>query len=214
MIKDLPVYRKIKINGEVPFDLFESYAFPYTTNFINRTLQIQMKKPIKVYLEKGIHEITLESVNYPYRETIETVKYVMQNIQELSLNIKRYTSGGTDKYRDWDIELYFPNASSDIREWATLLDETYATLLPLSNIDQPSVANLLVASKRLKNISDDINKLPSMMVQFSDGDSSINQILGHLMENLLRTNMEMERIVVHGDVAIPKPFANPFVRYF
>lgn len=215
MIKDLPVYRKIKINGEVPFDLFESYAFPYTTNFLNRTLTDSNEEPIKIYLEKGIHEITLESVNYPYRETIETVKYVMQNIQELSLNIKRYTSGGTDKYRDWDIELYFPEAANEIRAWADLLDETYATLLPLSNIEQPSeVANLLVASKRLNNIADDINKLPSMMVQFSDGDSSINQILGHLMENLLRTNMEMERMVIHGDVNIPKPFANPFVRYF
>jgi len=215
MIKDLPVYRKIKINGEVPFDLFESYAFPYTTNFINRTLTDQNEEPIKIYLEKGVHFITLESVNYPYRETIETVKYVMQNIQELSLNIKRYTSGGTDKYRDWDIELYFPEASNDIRKWAQILDDTYQTILPLSNIEQPSeVANLLVASKRLKNIADDINKLPSMMVQFSDGDSSINQILGHLMENLLRTNMEMERMMIHGDMNIPKPFANPFVRYF
>ena len=215
MIKDLPVYRKIKINGEVPFDLFESYAFPYTTNFINRTLTDQNEEPIKIYLEKGVHIITLESVNYPYRETIETVKYVMQNIQELSLNIKRYTSGGTDKYRDWDIELYFPEASNDIRKWAQILDDTYQTILPLSNIEQPSeVANLLVASKRLKNIADDINKLPSMMVQFSDGDSSINQILGHLMENLLRTNMEMERMMIHGDMNIPKPFANPFVRYF
>lgn len=215
MIKDLPVFRKIKINGEVPFDLFESYAFPYTTNFINRTLTDSNEEPIKVYLEKGVHDITLESVNYPYRETIETVKYVMQNIQELSLNIKRYTSGGTDKYRDWDIELYFPNAKEEILSWAKLLDETYQTLLPLSDISQPSeIANLLVASKRLTNIANDINKLPSMMVQFSDGDSSINQILGHLMENLLRTNMEMERMMVHGDVAIPKPFAGPFVSFF
>lgn len=215
MIKDLTVFRKIKINGEVPFDLFESYAFPYTTNFINRTLTDPNGEFIKVYLEAGTHEIKLESVNYPYRDTIETVQYVMSNIQSLALDVKRYTSGGTDKYRDWDIEAYFPEATNDIRSWADLLEETYDTLLSLSDIDQPSeIANLKVAASRLNNIANDINKLPSRMVQFSDGDSSINQILGNLMENLLRTNMEMERMIVHGDTKIAKPYANIFTRFF
>ncbi len=215
MIKDLPVYKKISIDGEVPFDLFESYAFPYTTNFINRTLTDENNEFIKVYLEAGTHEITLESVNYPYRDIIETVQYVMQNIQSLSLEIKRYTAGGTDRYRDWDIELYFPNAESDIRDWALLLEDTYNAYIPLSDIEEPAeIANLKVAATRLNNIADDINQLPSMMVQFSDGDSSVNQILGNLMENLLRTNMEMERMIVHGDTDIPKPYANFFVRFF
>lgn len=215
MIKDMTVFRKIKINGEVPFDLFESYAFPYTTNFINRTLTDPNGEFIKVYLEAGTHEITLESVNYPYRDTIETVQYVMSNIQSLALDVKRYTSGGTDKYRDWDIEAYFPEATNDIRSWATLLEQTYEDLLVLSDIDEPAeIANLKVAASRLNNIADDINKLPSRMVQFSDGDSSINQILGNLMENLLRTNMEMERMIIHGDTKIAKPYANIFTRFF
>ena len=215
MIKDMTVFRKIKINGEVPFDLLESYAFPYTTNFINRTLTDEQGEFIKVYLEKGTHEIKLESVNYPYRDTIETVQYVMSKIQSLALDVKRYTSGGTDKYRDWDIEAYFPNASSDIISWADLLEATYDKLLVLSDIDQPSeIANLKVAARRLNNIARDINKLPSMMVQFSDGDSSINQILGNLMENLLRTNLEMERMIFHGDVKIAKPYATIFTRFF
>ncbi|MFA7422757.1 MAG: extracellular solute-binding protein, partial [Acholeplasmataceae bacterium] len=156
-----------------------------------------------------------ESVNYPYRDTIETVQYVMSNIQSLALDVKRYTSGGTDKYRDWDIEAYFPEATNDIRSWATLLEQTYEDLLVLSDIDEPAeIANLKVAASRLNKIADDINKLPSRMVQFSDGDSSINQILGNLMENLLRTNMEMERMIIHGDTKIAKPYANIFTRFF
>lgn len=215
MIKDMTVFRKIKINGEVPFDLFESYAFPYSTSFINRTLSDPDGESIQVYLEAGTNEIVLESVNYPYRDTIETIQYVMSNIQALALDVKRYTSGGTDKYRDWDIEAYFPEATDDITSWARLLEDTYAILLSLSDIEQPSeIANLMVAAKRLDNIASDINKLPSMMVQFSDGDSSINQILGDLMQRLLRTNLEMERIMIHGDVDIAKPYANIFVRFF
>ncbi|HAX03069.1 MAG: hypothetical protein A2Y45_06515 [Tenericutes bacterium GWC2_34_14] len=215
MIKDMPVFRKIYINGEVPFSDLESYAFPYTTRFLNRTLIDENGEAFKVYLEAGKNEITLEAVSYPYRETIEVIGYVMNQIQTLSLNVKRYTSGGTDRYRDWDIEAYFPNAADDIRTWADILRSNYSKLLTLTDSDEPSeIGNIKVAATRLDNIADQINKLPSLMVQFSDGDSSVNQILGNLMQRLMRSNLEMERIIVHGDEKLEKPYANVFVSFF
>ncbi len=215
MIKDMPVFRNIYIDGEIPFDLMKAYAFPYTTTFLNRTLMDENQEPLKVFLEAGIHTITLEAVNYPYRSTIEILQYVMNEIQTLALDVKRYTSGGTDRYRDWDIELYFPTASEDIKSWATILDEHYKTLLDLTNVDQPSeIGNMKVAASRLRNIASDINKLPSRMVQFSDGDSSVNQILGNLMQRLMRSNLELERTIVHGDNKIDKPYTNFFVSFW
>ncbi len=215
LIKDMPVFRKIKINGEVPFDLLESYAFPYTTSFLNRTLMSPDEEPLLIYLNAGINEITLEAVNYPYRQVIEVLQYVMTQIQGLSLDVKRYTAGGTDRYRDWDIEAYFPSARSQIRTWANLLDETYDRLMVLTDEREPSeIGNMRVASSRLRNIANNINKLPSLMVQFSDGDSSVNQILGNLMQRLMRSNMELERIMIHGEQSLPKPFANIFVRFW
>ena len=127
-------------------------------------------------------------------ETIEVLQYVMNQIQTLSLNVKRYTSGGTDRYRDWDIDTYFPNAQEDIYSWAAILRENYTKLLSLTSSKEPSeIGNLKVAASRLDNIAKQINKLPSLMVQFSDGDSSVNQILGNLMQRLMRSNLEIER---------------------
>jgi len=215
LIKDLPVFRKIKVNGEVPFDYLESYAFPYTTSFLNRTLVGSDGEPLMIYLESGKNEITLEAVNYVYREVVEVLQYTMNEIRNLALDVKRYTSGGTDRYRDWDIDTYFPSAASDIYSWAILLEDTYDKLLSLSDIDEPSeIGNMKVAATRLKNIALDINKLPSRMVQFSDGDSSVNQMLGNLTQRLMRSNMELERLVFHGDQALPKPYANIFVSFF
>src|SRR5690606_5307725 len=93
------------------------------------------------------------------------------------------------------------------------LEDSYDKLVKLSVVDEPSeVGNLKVAATRLRNIAGDINKLPSLMVQFSDGDSSVNQILGNLMQRLMRSNLELERTIFHGDVKIDKPFENIFVR--
>ncbi|MDY3195459.1 MAG: extracellular solute-binding protein [Paracholeplasma sp.] len=215
MIKDMPVFRKIYVNGEVPFDLLSSYAFPYTTSFMNRTLTDEEEKPLLIYLNEGTNELTLEAVLYPYRTTIETIKYVMSQIQDLSLRVKKYTSGGTDRYRDWDIETYFPTAKEDVLSWATILDEAYKDLKTLSNTDEPSeISNLKVAAKRLRDIAKNINKLPSRMVQFSDGDSSVNQFLGDLMQRLMRSNLEIERSVFYGKTEMKKPYANIFVSTF
>ncbi len=213
IIRDLPVFRNIAIDGEVPFENLENYAFPYSTSFLNRTFVDETGEPLKIFLTAGDHVISFKAVDYSYREAVETIQYLMNKIQTLALNVKRYTSGGTDQYRDWDIETYFPNAASDIHSWADVLDALYAKLKPMSSVNSPSeISNLKVAASRLRKIADDINKLPSLMVQFSDGDSSVNQILGTMMQNFLRPGMEFERFIVHGDVKLASPRANFFVK--
>lgn len=212
-MQDMTTYREVKIDDEVPFADLSCYAFPYTTNFVNRTLSGANGDSLAIYLTEGTHTISLTAVNYPYRETIETLQYVMAQIQNLALNVKKYTSGGTDRYRDWEIEAYFPTAAADIRVWADLLEACHTSLLSLSINRKPAeIANLLTAADRLRDIADDINALPSLMVQFSDGNSSVNQMLGNLMQQMMYSSLELERIVVHGDDKIAKPYANLFVR--
>ncbi len=209
-IKDMSVYRKIYINGEVPYAELESFAFPYTTDFVNRKLKNQ-NGDMFVYLKEGENEITLEVVNYPNRNAIHSLRYVMNEIQSLSLAIKKYTAGGTDKYRDWDIEEYFPDAEEALLGWAALLDEVYREMLVVSTNKQPTeISNLKVASTRLKRLAKNINKLPSKMVQFSDGDSSVSQLLGDLMQRLMRSQMNLEKLAVMQNKKMKKPHTNIF----
>ncbi len=211
IIKDMAVFRKIYINGEVPFQDFNAVSFPYTNDFVNRTLVDEDNNALQVYLNKGINTVTLEVVNYPYRNLIENLRYVMGEIQSLSLQIKKYTAGGTDKYRDWDIEQYFPDAKEQLLLWANVLDQTYQNTLVVGQNSTPTeIANLKVASARLKDLAKNINKLPSRMVQFSDGDSSVNQLLGDLMQRMMRGPMEFEKLMFNNDVKLKKPYANIF----
>jgi ABC-type glycerol-3-phosphate transport system substrate-binding protein len=215
LLKDLPVFRNIRINGVLPYEEMQSVSFPHTMSFINRTLLHEEDEPYYVYLNAGVNSISLESTSQPYAQTIENLKYIMNEIQELSLAIKRYTSGATDRYRDWDIELYFPNAVSDIRSWVVILEAMYDDLLSVASSSNPSeIANMIVSINRLNDIANDINSLPSKMVQFSDGDSSVNQMLGQMVSQLMRSNLELERIIVHGDVSLPRPYATIFTSVF
>jgi ABC-type glycerol-3-phosphate transport system substrate-binding protein len=209
LLNDMLAHRRILINGEVPFDAMEAFPFPYTMQFRNRTLKNEQGEAYWFYLPEGTNTITLEAVNYPYRQAIETIQYVMNNIQTLALSIKRYTAGSNDLYRDWDIETFFPSAKTDILSWADELQTMYDNLLTLSMNQRPSqIANVVVSISRLKTIANQINRLPSRMVQFSDGDSSVNQMLGVILQEFFRSSLEIERTMVHGNRTLPRPSAN------
>jgi ABC-type glycerol-3-phosphate transport system substrate-binding protein len=204
--------RSIAINGEIPFQEFKAVAFPYTMQFRNRTLMQTNGEPLYIFLEAGEHTITMEAVNYAYRFAIETMQTIMRQIQQLSLEIKRYTAGSNDLYRDWDIETFFPTASQDLKTWADQLDNMYTQLLGLSLTNQPSqLANVRVSSNRLRTLANQINRLPGLMVQFADGDSSVNQMLGVSLQQMMRSSLEIERIMVHGRIELPRPSATFFV---
>jgi maltose-binding protein MalE len=209
---DMVTTRSIYVNGEVPFKEFLAMAFPFTMQFRNRTLANSDGEPYYLYLEAGTHTITLEAVNYAYRFALETLQSIMQQIQGLSLEVKRYTAGSNDLYRDWEIETYFPNAKNDLRLWADQLDAMYEQLLVTSINRRPSqLANVKVSSARLRTIADQINRLPGLMVQFADGDSSVNQMLGALLQEMMRSSLEIERIMVHGDIKLPRASSTFFV---
>ena len=209
LLNDMTTHRNIYINGEIPFKEAEAYAFPHSMQFKNRTLVDGQEQPLKFYLNAGVNHITLEATHAPYRQAIETIQFLMNQIQGLSLAIKRYTAGGSDLYRDWDIEQFFPTAKNDLLLWADIIDNLYEDLLPISSSSNPSqLANLKVGSSRLKSLSNQINRLPSLMVQFSDGDSSVNQMLGTLLQQFFRSSLEIERLMIHDDRSLPRPTAN------
>ena len=208
---DMVTMRSIYINGHIPFQEFQAMAFPYTTQFRNRTLTQPGGEPYWIYLDEGVNTIAFEAVNYAYRFAIETLQTVMQQIQSLALEIKRYTAGSNDLYRDWEIETYFPNAQANLNQWADQLDVMYENLTQLSIRDNPSqLANVKVSSARLRTLARQINRLPGLMVQFADGDSSVNQMLGGLLQEMLRSSLEIERFMIHGEVSLPRPTSTFF----
>jgi len=212
LVKDMPVFRKVRINGEVPFDLLETYAFPYTLNTLNRTLTDENNVPLKIYLEAGENDISFEAVNYPYRTAIEQIKETMSNIQELSLAIKKLYSNSSSQNQDFEVERRIGNVRSRMLQWADEIEELYDNLSVLSQKNNPAeISGLMVSVKRLRSLAQNVDTLPFKLVQLSDGDASINNLLGGVMQRLLRSGLEFERITVSYNRKLSQPNANIFV---
>ncbi len=208
---DLPVSRTIAIDGEVPYEELNNYHFKYAKKWKNHKLQANGDL-LYVYLEPGTHTLTMTSNLIDYRHMIEEISRIMDEMSDVSLQIKALTNGQTDEYRDWEISKYIPNLKNDILRWA---DEIKA-IINYGNQYAPKkgsseFSNLELAIKKLNKLSKNVDQIPNKMSQFTDGDSSVSQYLGNVMLKLYTTPLGLEKIFIGGaGKALPKANANIF----
>ena len=101
------VFRRILVNGSVPFDEFNEVPFGYSTEWSNITLGSET--PYQVYLHKGVNVLGIEANTSPYDAAIENIRQSVLDINALALEIKHLTGNQVDPYREWEIAEYIPD---------------------------------------------------------------------------------------------------------
>jgi ABC-type glycerol-3-phosphate transport system substrate-binding protein len=213
-LMQMPVFREITINGQVPFQGLEMVPFHYTNEYQNKVLGDE--NPYKIYLEEGSNRLALRVVLDPYRRAFEHITQMMDEITELSLEIKKLTGNTVDNYRNWDLETYIPDVSERLQGWIDTLDMIYDGLLTYSNYQEPGeLSNINLAKNQLQKLLDDVNDIPNNMMMLADGDSSTSQLLGTMAQILLENGLDIEQFNIVNDIdEIPNPKASIFTRFF
>lgn len=213
MKKDSPVFKRISIDGQVPFAEFQAYPFPFTRSSVrNETLSVNKEK-VLVYLTKGTHSLTLESTANPYFDTNENLQSVINMISDTALQIKLITGNKVDKNREWNIEEYIPTLKQDLVKSADLVESEYEKLTKIAGKkDIPLLANLKVAVNRLRSYAQKPDDLVNNLDQFSQGASSVSQQVALILPELLLQPMSIDCIYVTGNQnTLPSPQVNFFV---
>ena len=209
---DLPVFRTIRVNDEIPYKELENYSFYYAKKWKNERLNIDGERAY-IYLEAGTNYISMTSTLDPYRNLIERLSNVLDEMSDVSLQIKALTNGQSDEYRDWEISKHIPELEEYFESWANELESIIDEGNKLSKNRRGSseFSNLKLAVKKLNKLADDVDQIPNKMTDFTDGDSSVSQYVGTVMLKLYSTPLGLEKMYL-GDNRIPTPNANIFVR--
>lgn len=211
-LMQMPVFREVRIDGEIPFSEVSAYPFAYTPEYQNIILNNNQEN-YKFYLEEGTHEISFRVVIEPYRNAYENILGIMNQINELSLEIKKLTGNTSDRYRDWDLIDYIPDIEVRMDNWIEVLYEIVDGLQAYSNQENPGqLTNINLAIERLEELREDVDDIPTKMVMLSDGSSSASQFLGATIQALLENGLDIEKIFVTGDEDLPAPKAGFFTR--
>lgn len=195
------VFRRITVNGVVPFDEFNEVPFGYHTGWQNVTL------PYRVYLQRGTNVLGLEVTTSPYDAAIENIRRSILEINALSLEIKRLAGSQADRFREWEIAEYIPNIEERLTEIAARLAADKAALQALSGgLNSQEIMNCQMALDNILLLRNDPNKIPVRMNRLSEGPQSAAQLLGNVLGALRKQPLTLDKIYLHSpDVTPPEP---------
>ena len=213
-LMQMPVFREIRINGEVPFKEVAMVPFHHTNTY-QYMLVGNEEAPFMFYLEEGKNVLSLRVVVEPYRNAYENIVMVMDEMTDLSLEIKKLTGNTTDRYRTWRLEMYIPDIEERFDRWIEVLEHVEEELGKYSPITEPTeLKNLQLAIKQLDLLREDVNDIPNRMRMLADGDSSTAQLLGVSIQSFLLNGLTFEQIYIGSASEIPSERANVFTRSF
>lgn len=200
-----PVYRKVEIDGSVPFKEWEELAFANTKTgkYANKIFDVN-GSPAKVYLTKGKHTLSLTAVMGPLEQVYDDIVALMEDINSLGMDIQKITAGQTDLNRTWNMEYYLPNAVTDLEKFAKRIDEIYNELREIGGCEPSYADSLKYASETLRKLIKTPNQIPNKTDLINQGDNSATKYLGNVLESLNSMPLSIDRFYFGDTKELPK----------
>lgn len=206
--KNSPVFRKIFIDGSVPFQEVFPYRFSPNSVWNIETLKAADGKPFAFYLEKGEHELAMQADSSPVTHLTWQIQEMVEEMNETGLGIKKLTGNQPDRNRRWNLTEYFPKLDLQFKTWEDTIKNIQNELKNIYGKDYDHSEESLAISvilTNLKNLKENVNKLPTKLEEFSEGSNSLTQKLAGLQENLNLQPLGLDVIYIHGENATLPP---------
>ncbi|MCI8800413.1 MAG: extracellular solute-binding protein [Lachnospiraceae bacterium] len=181
----MPAYRKIEIDGEVPFREFLEYEFPYADDWYGEVLSDREGEPYLVYLEKGTHEITLSAQLGPLSAVIERTTCDITVLSEITRKIVQIT--GTDPDPNYEYELYrtMPELSEQLEELALSVEQCAYILEQVTNKKTSTENNYRQIVDTLAGFAEDVDRIPKALGELESAQSSLGTYITGLEKSPL-----------------------------
>jgi ABC-type glycerol-3-phosphate transport system substrate-binding protein len=201
------VFRRITVNGEVPFEQLNAVPFPYSMDWVNVPLGY------KIFLRGGVNVLGIEATNSPYQPAVETIQQALLDINALALEIKKLTGNQRNPYKEWVISDYIPNMDERLNAIIQHLVNDKDILLSINQSGaSPEALTYQMAIDNLQFLAADPDKIPIYMKRFSEGSGSAAQLLGSLLPLLQSQPLALDKIYIHSVDSAPMMEAVPFSR--
>ncbi len=96
-------YRKLKIDGAIPFSEASSIGFPFGTAWEYKTLGENEDKPYYIWLDKGLHTISMEVTVGTQADFVQRLSEVVTRLGDEYIKIVMITGETPDVNRDYEL---------------------------------------------------------------------------------------------------------------
>jgi len=160
-------FRRILINGQVPFQEMEAVAFGF-----ERGWRVEMlggeETPFLFYLEEGINTIRMEAVLGDYAQYTRLVQESVLNLNSLYRQIIMITGTNPDRWRDYQIDRRLPNLQSELIAERERLEYVFGAVQDMASGRGERNTVLRSLHRMLTLMYEDIENVPSRLNRFRE----------------------------------------------
>jgi len=136
-------YRRLTIDGKVPFEEADSIGFNYDDNWQTEFYKDEEGKPYKIYLSEGKHEIALEVVPGDIKRVSDFLTKAVEEISSLYIDMTMITGETVDTYRDYDLFSQIKDMDKRLKHIGNLLYNADHLLKKLTGLDSGSHSSII-----------------------------------------------------------------------
>ncbi len=184
--------RSLYIDGEIPFNEAKVIEFDYNNDWEVKTLTDENGEAYKFYLTAGDHKIRLEATLGAAGEILEELEDSVYRLNQIYRRVLIYTGAKPDKYRDYNIHLYYPDIIEamdlESKRLYKIIDDTVA----YTGQKADKIGTAVTVASQLERFVEKPFKITSEFVSFRDNITS----MGTAILSMSETKLDIDYIVV------------------
>ncbi|GIP31888.1 ABC transporter substrate-binding protein [Paenibacillus sp. J2TS4] len=204
----LPGYRKIELDGRVPFQELAEFAFPYDKHWRIERLG-DGEEDYLFFLEEGEHTIRMTVQLGPYREVLQSLMETIRQISDLNRKIILVTGTKPDLNYRYDLDRRIPNLLDDLSAITEQLRFQVNEIQQLSGKNPAIVQSLKMIEDQFERMIRNPDSIPAQLEDMTNSQAQLGNWLLSLKEAPLVVDY---LIIASSDTAWPKAMSNVFQR--
>lgn len=201
--------RTVYIDGEILFEELKEVSFSYSNDWENVELADEEGNPYNIYLTEGSHTLRMEAALGGLGLILEELEDSTYRLNQIYRKILVYTGANPDKYRDYKINLNYPEIMQAMDLESKRLYKIVDDMVAYSGQKADQIATAQTVAQQLERFYEKPNKITLEFTTFKDNITA----LGTASLNMSQTNLDIDYIVVSGtDTRPAKDKAGAFAK--
>lgn len=200
-------FRKIMIDGEVPYQELLAFPVPYANQWQKVVLADDDGNPYAVWLDAGEHTLSMSATYAPHKELQVLLEKTLQELAGVARDLQMLTNGEDDPNRTWDIASNFPEIPQALAGTRGKLERMAELWLAVNKRQDNNYQSLRTAISDVDHLVAEPNELPNR----KNSLSMLQAKVGSVTEQLKSQPLALDQIVIvpHGS-EFPRMTANVF----
>lgn len=194
-------YRRLYVNGVMPYSEMNAIGFDYNTQMNNYTVSDEEGNSYLFYLNKGTNTITLENVMGPFGSILSQVEESMEVLNSSYLRVIQLTGQSPYKYIDYQIAKKIPEFAANMQAESERLNAIVENIVAITGEKGENTALLEKMAIQAAGLAEDPESVIEELAQLKNNISAV----GTWLVQVSAMPLELDSLLLSGpDSDLPK----------